>query len=154
MEIGKEVQGHLNQMFSEIESAVGLFPDALWGRQTSENILNIPCFLAHHTVWCMVLSHLLRIPEERLPHNLYPDYGPGKSVTQRQVLDLLADIRDYVGDVCAGMSNEDYLKEDEKGASPLGRILYTLAHTRHHYGQLVQMLRSNGLQPPDWYPIQ
>ena len=154
MEIRQEVMGHLDQLGAEIEGAIKVFPDGLWCRQSGESMLAVPCFIAHHTVWCMVLDHLLRIPVDRLPHNIYPDYGPDKLLTQQQVLDLLGEIRAYAGGVYGGMSNGDYLAVDERGMSPLGRVMYTLAHTRHHYGQLVQILRDNGLDAPDWYPLR
>ncbi len=154
MEIRKEVIGHLNQLCAEIEGAIGVFPDELWRRQAGDNMMHVPCFLAHHTVWCMVLDHLLKIPGDRLPHNIYPDYGPDKSVTRQQVLELLSDIRAYAGDVYGEMPNQEYLAADDRGLSPLGRIMYTIAHTRHHYGQLVQILRDSNLDAPDWYPLR
>lgn len=154
MEIRHEVMGHLRQLGAEIDGAIAVFHDELWRRQAGENMLAVPCFLAHHTVWCMVLDHLLRIPVDRLPHNIYPDYGPDKMLTQQQILDLHADIQAYAAEVYAEMPNADYLAVDEHGMSPLGRVMYTLAHTRHHYGQLVQILRDNGLDAPDWYPLR
>jgi hypothetical protein len=51
-------------------------------------MLQVPCFLAHHTVWCMVMDHLLRTPADRLPHNMYPDYDPGEPIPQQQILNL------------------------------------------------------------------
>ena len=154
MEIRDEVVGHLNQLFAEIEGAIGAFPDELWERQAGADMLRVPCFLAHHTVWCMVLDHLLRIPAERLPHNVYPDYGPAKPVSRQQTLELLEDIRAYARDVYGSMPNDEYLGTKDPESPALGRIFYTIAHTRHHYGQLVQILRDNGLEAPDWYPLR
>ena len=154
MDIRLEVMVHLDQLGAEIQGAIKVFPDELWRRRTGENMLAVPCFIAHHTVWCMVLDHLLRVPVDRLPHNIYPDYGPDKMLTQQQVLALLDDIQAYAADVYGKMPNDDYLAVDERGMSPLGRVMYTLAHTRHHYGQLVQILRDNGLDAPDWYPLR
>lgn len=155
MEIRQEVMGHLSQIFAEMEGAIGAMPQELWQRrQGRENMLHVPCFLAHHMVWCMVLEHLLRIPPEHLPHNVYPDYAPDKPLTKQQVLDLLGDIRTYAKDVYGQMSNEEYLTPDGSGQAPLGRFMYALAHTRHHYGQVVQILRDNDLDEPDWYPLR
>jgi hypothetical protein len=155
MEIRQEVMGHLNQLFAEMAGAIGAMPEELWHRGADrEDMLRVPCFLAHHMVWCMVLKHLLRIPAASLPHNVHPDYAPDKLLTKRQVLDLLADIRAYAGEVYGQMPNEAYLAADDSGQSPLGRLMYTLAHTRHHYGQIVQILRDHGLDGPDWYPLR
>lgn len=154
MEIRQEVMGHLNQLCAEIEGALGAFPDELWRRQAAPDMLRVPCFLAHHTVWCMVLDHLLRIPGERLPHNIQPDYGPDKPMTQQQLIQLLKDVQAYAADVYGEMPNAEYLASDDRGLSVLGRVMYTIAHTRHHYGQLVQILRDNGLEAPDWYPLR
>ena len=154
MEIRKEVIGHLDQLCAEIEGAIGVFPDELWRRQAGHDMTQVPCFLAHHMVWCMVLDHLLKIPPDRLPHNIVPDYGPDKSVTRQQVLELLSDIRAYARDVYGEMPNQEYLAADDRGPSPLGRVMYTLAHTRQHYGQLVQILRDSNLDAPDWYPLR
>jgi hypothetical protein len=111
-------------------------------------MLNVPCFLAHHAVWRMVLPHLLRIPAGALQHDVEPDYAPDKPVSKEQVLALLGDIRSYASEVYGEMPNAEYLREEEKGSSALGRIMYAIAHTRHHYGQLVQILRDNGQDPP------
>lgn len=125
MEIRQEVVGHLTQLGAEIEGAIGVFPDDLWRRQAGDDMLAVPCFIAHHTVWCMVLEHLLRIPVERLPHNIYPDYGPDKLLTQGQILALHEEIQAYAGDVYGQMPNEEYLAVDDRGMSPLGRVMYT-----------------------------
>jgi len=155
MEIAQEAMAHLTQLGAEIDGAIRTFPDELWRRPAKgENPLGTPCFLAHHTVWCMVLEHLLRIPAEELPHNVYPDYGPDMEITQENLLALHGEIQAYAAKVYGKMSNEDYLTVDERGMSPIGRIMYTIAHTRHHYGQLVQILRDNGLEDPDWYPLR
>jgi len=153
MEIGKEVKGHLDQLLAEIELAIGLFPDELWEREGEEDMLRVPAFLAHHTVWCMSLEHLLNIPIERTPHNIYPDYGCDRMLTKAQVLDLLTDIRAHVAEVYAPMPNEEYLSMGDKPHVPLGAVMYTIAHTRHHLGQLTQLLKENGVSPPKWYPI-
>lgn len=159
MQIGQEVIGHFEELFAELEGALRAFPDALWNRPGSQDDgdwnqpIAAPRFLAHHTVWCMSLEHLLRIEQRDLPHNIFPDYGPDKEMTRQQVLDILADVRAYARSHYAQMPEEDYLRQDEKGQSPLGRMMYALAHTRHHYGQLVQILRDSGIEPPDWYPI-
>ncbi len=159
MQIGQEVIGHFEELFAELEGAIRAFPDELWQQQDPrsnwgwEESVTAPRFLAHHTIWCMSLEHLLRIDQKDMPHNIFPDYGPDKEMTRRQVLDILEGVRSYARNHYAEMSNEDYLTRDEKGQSPLGRMMYALAHTRHHYGQLVQILRENGVEPPDWYPI-
>ena len=154
MKIGEEVAGHLDQLTMEIELAIGLFPDELWQREGETDMLRVPAFLAHHTVWCMGLEHLLNIPIERMPHNIYPDYGPDKLLTKQQVLDILNDIRAYAAEVYAPMPNEEYLAKGDKPHVPLGSVMYTIAHTRHHLGQLCQLLKENGISPPKWYPIR
>jgi hypothetical protein len=104
-------------------------------------------------VWCMTLDHLLRIDTKDLPHNIPPDYGPEKTIKAEQVLALLGDIRAYARGSYAEMPDAEYLAEDDHGQTPLGRMMYALAHTRHHYGQFVQMLRDAGVEPPGWYPL-
>ena len=67
---------------------------------------------------------------------------------------ISADIRAYAKEVYGQMPNDAYLAVDDSGQSPLGRIMYALAHTRHHYGQIVQILRDNDVEEPDWYPLR
>lgn len=154
MEIRDEVMGHLSQLFAEIETAIGLFPDDLWQREGETDMLRVPAFLAHHTVWCMSLRHLLNIPEDRMPGNIYPDYRRDKMLTHEQVLGILADIRTYTTEVYGTMPNDEYLNKGDKPFEPLGAVMYTIAHTRHHLGQLVQILKEHSIKPPAWYPLR
>jgi hypothetical protein len=159
MTIGQEVIGHFDQLFAEIEQAINACPDELWTRQADDDGWNwntgltTPRFLVHHMVWCMALAHLLRMTEKDMPHSRPPDYGPDKTITPRQVLDILGEIRTYAHKTYAHMPDAEYLTPDENGQTPLGRMRYALAHTRHHYGQFVQMLRDADSQPPARYPL-
>lgn len=153
MNIGEEVFGHFNQLFAEIRLAVEAFPEDLWNREDESNALSIPCFLAHHTVWCLSLEHLLDIPGEKMPHNMYPDYGNGKRISKEQVLLILDDVEVYLSEVYLAMGNQEYLEKGEGKYEPLGAVMYALGHTRHHMGQLAQILKENGIAPPGWYPI-
>ena len=155
MAIADNVSGHLRQLFAEMAETIERLPDDVWRRQDdSRPLLHQPRFIAHHMVWCMALPHLLRVPLDRMPHNIFPDYKPGTEMTKRQVLDILDDIRAYAEQTYAPMTDEAYLAGDEKGVTPLDRVMYTLAHTRQHYGQLVQILRDAGGEEEDWYPLR
>jgi hypothetical protein len=155
MGIGQETIGHWDQLWAEVEQAIGRIPDELWTRDLcgSGGWWSRPCYVAHHMVWCMALDHLLRVPFDAMPHNVFPDYGKGIEISQQQVLDILSDIRHQCRARYRDMTDEDYLTPDDKGMVPISRVMYALAHTRQHYGQLVQILRENGIDAPDWYPL-
>jgi hypothetical protein len=143
----------MHQLFDEIELAVTAFTDDLWQREGEEDLLRVPAFLAHHTVWCICLGHLLNIPHDRMPSNpTFPPYRRENMPTREQLVALLNDIRAYTDEVYGQMPNEAYLAKGENGMEPLGMVMYTIAHTRHHLGQLSQLLKENGLGPPKWYP--
>jgi len=153
MEVRDEVMGHLVQMFDEIEADVKCFPADLWRREDEDELLSVPAFLAHHTIWCMHLPHLLAIPEDKLPPNPADrHYRRDKLPSQQQLLDYLDGIREYCSAYYGQMSNDDYLSQGDSFAEPLGMVIYTIAHTRHHLGQLVQILKDNGITPSKWYP--
>ena len=154
MAICDEVMGHLDQMFAEIEMTIARFPDELWARKVEPDMLRIPAFLAHHTVWCMSLEHLLNIPIGRMPNNIYPDYSPENIFTRDQVLAILRDIKAHSTQTYGQMPDDEYLSKSDRPFVPLGAVMYTIAHTRHHLGQLIQLLKEHGINPPDWYPIR
>ena len=160
MTIGKEVIAHFEQLFAEIQGTLEAFPEELWNRQdpqadwSEDAAIAAPRFLAHHTIWCLCLGHLLRIDHKRLPHHRWPDYGPDKPLDKGDLLALLDEIRQYARQIYAPMDDQTYLTADAKGQTPLGRMMYALAHTRHHYGQLVEILRGGGIEPPMWYPLR
>lgn len=150
MEIREEVLKHLTKLFDEIEEAIKLFPDDLWRREGVSDMLMVPAFLAHHTVWCMSLGHLLNIPKEKRPNDPgIRDYKRENLPEKSQLLALLDDIRAYTTSFYGKMENDVYLSGEK--TSPIGRIMYTIAHTRHHFGQLVQILKENNIKPPRWY---
>ena len=155
MSLGTEVIGHWEQLWAEMQRALETFPDELWTRELcgGDGWWSRPCYVAHHMVWCMALDHLLRVPLDRMPHNVVPDYGEGIDISREQVLGILEDIREDCCDRYREMSDTEYLTPDEGGALPIGRVMYALAHTRQHYGQLVQILREHGLDDPPWYPL-
>jgi hypothetical protein len=152
MRIGETVMGHLSQMFDEIEAAVRLFTDDLWRREGAKDLMMVPAFLAHHMIWCIRLRHLLDITQDKLP----PDPAKGRYSRQcipqqEQLLSLLDAVRSYSAAVYGKMDDETYIGE-ATSSDPIGRVMYTIAHTRHHLGQLVQILKENGIKPPKWYP--
>jgi hypothetical protein len=139
-------------MFDEIEAAVRLFPGDLWRRDAAKDLMMVPAFLAHHTIWCIRLRHLLDIPQDKLP----PDPARGRYSRecvpqQEQLLGVLDAIRSYSAAVYGQMDDDTYLRKTAS-YDALGRVMYTIAHTRHHLGQLVQILKENGIKPPKWYP--
>ena len=153
MEIRQEVIGHLHQMFDEIEETVRLFPDDLWTRDSVEDLMMAPAFLAHHTIWCMRLRHLLDIPEDELPANPAPGHYSRDCVpSKEQLLAFLDGIRSYSTSHHGQMANDGYLSKRQAPFQPIGMVIYTIAHTRQHMGQLVQILKENGTAPPKWYP--
>jgi len=153
MEIRKEVMGHLLQMFDEIEETVRLFPDALWTRDGVEDLMMVPAFLAHHTIWCIRLRHLLNIPEGELPANPVRDnYNRDSVPSKEQLLGFLDGIRHHSTSQYGRMANDDYLSKKQAPFEPIGTVIYTIAHTRQHMGQLIQILKENGITPPKWYP--
>lgn len=153
MELRHEVLGHLVQMFDEIDEAVRLFPDDLWRRADVDDMMQVPAFLAHHAIWCMRLSHLLNVPENEPPPNpVIGDYSRDNLPAKEAMLAVLAGIRSYTADVYGRMTNDAYLSKGDSPSEPIGRLLYTIAHTRQHLGELVQILRADGIAPPTWYP--
>jgi hypothetical protein len=162
MRISEEVMGHLLQMFDEMEAAITVCPDSLWRRKDQDDLMMVPAFLAGHAVWCMGRSHLLDIPRDQLP----ADPASGRRTrnclrTRQQLIAVLAAIRSYTASVYGQMDNDTYLTKKgarrcltKRGARicPISRVMYTIAHTRHHLGQLVQILKEQGITPPKWYP--
>jgi hypothetical protein len=144
MEIGEEVMGHLSQMFDEIEMAITSCPHDLWHRKGVKGMM-VPAVLAAHAVWCIRLRHLLNIPLNKLPSRK-------RVPTQEQLVAVLDAIRSYTASVYGRMGDATYLTKEGNGAAPISRVMYTIAHTRHHLGQLVQILKENGIKPPKWYP--
>ncbi len=150
MEIGAEVMGHLSQMFDEIEMAIRNCPNELWYRKGAKGMM-VPGILAAHAVWCIRRSHLLHIPRENLPRKKVP--------TQAELVAVLHAIGSYAASAYGRMDNDTYLTRSPRSgrgrgtlAAPISRVMYTIAHTRHHLGQLVQILKENGIRPPKWYP--
>ena len=149
MEIARELMGHLSQLFAEIEEALKRVPDDLWARKGMEDLMMVPGFLAHHTIWCIRLRHLLNIPEDRLPGNPAPGhYTRANLPSKEQLLGVLEGIRSYCKESYGKMDNEAYLSDRS-----IGRAMYTIAHTRHHLGQLAQILKEHGINPGKWYPL-
>ena len=153
MTIAAEMIGHFDQLYAEIEIAVKAFPDALWTRDDVEDLLCVPAVMAHHTVWCMSLDHLLNIPREDFTNTTYPPYDRSRLPTKEQVLEMLSGIKDYTTRVYSSMPDDEFLEKRDKPHVPLGAAAYALGHGRHHIGQLAQVLKENGVTPPAWYPI-
>ncbi len=151
MVINEVVMGHLTQVFDEIETAIRNCPDELWYRKGVKGMM-VPGILAGHAVWCIRLSHLLNIPPRNLP--------PRRKVpTQEELIAVLHAIGSYAASAYGRMDNDTYLTRSPRSgrgrgtlAAPINRVMYTIAHTRHHLGQLVQILKENGIKPPKWYP--
>ncbi len=154
MEIRETIMNHLTKLFVDIEKIVNLFPDSLWQREGIDDMMMVPAFLAHHTIWCMSLGHLLNIPKEKIPNEPYiprhekwqwiPDYQREYLPTMSQLLALLNDIREYTDSVYGKMNNDTYIGDN---SSILNKVVYTIAHTRHHLGQLTQILKENDIMP-------
>lgn len=144
MQISVEVTGHLSQMFDEVEAAIRNFPNDLWHRKGVKGMM-IPAVLAAHAVWCIRLRHLLNIPLNKLPSRK-------RVPTQEQLVAILDAIRAHTVSVYGRMDDATYLAKEGTGAAPISRVIYAIAHTRHHLGQLVQILKENGIKPPKWYP--
>ena len=109
----------------------------------------VPAFLTHHTIWCMRLGHLLNIPEDRLPSNPAPGYYTCANLpSEEQLLGVLEGIRSYCGEFYGKMDNETYLSNRS-----IGRAMHTIAHTRHHLGQLAQILKKHGISHGKWCPL-
>jgi uncharacterized damage-inducible protein DinB len=110
----------------------------------------------------MGLSHLLDIPQDQLP----ADPARGRRTrsclrTREQLITVLDAIPSYTACAYGQMDNDTYLTKRSarrclsKRATriaPISRVMYTIAHTRHHLGQLVQILKEHGIDPPKWYP--
>jgi len=154
MEIREVIMNRLTELFDDIEKVVNLFPDDLWWREGIDDMMMVPAFLAHHTIWCMSYGHLLNIRKEKIPNEPYiprykdwpwkPDYQREYLPSKSQLLVLLNDIREYTSSVYGKMDNEGYLKGDKP---ILSKVVYTVAHTRYHLGQLGQILKENGIMP-------
>jgi hypothetical protein len=154
MSINEQAVDHLNQIFAEARAAVESFPDDLWQREGEDDVLRVPAFLAHHTIWCMSLGHLLNIPGDRIRSRVRPPYRRENMLTREEVLGVLDDIKAYANEVYGSMPDAEYLDQGDKPRVPFDAVMYTIAHTRHHLGQLVQLLKENGHQPPPWYPLR
>lgn len=80
------------------------------------------------------------------------DYPPaGKS--KEQVLELVNEAFDKVGEVIGGMTDEQMAESVQTFVGPLPRkdvILMLRDHVTHHRGQSVVYLRLNGIVPPTW----
>jgi hypothetical protein len=153
MAIRDEVMGHLSQMFDEIEEAVSLFPADLWERKDVDVMMRVPAFLAHHTIWCMRMSHLLDVPENEPPDNpVIGNYTRDNLPTKEALLAVLNGIRSYSDGVYGCMTDDAYLSKGEAPSEPIDRIIYAIAHTRQHLGEMVQILREHRIGPPTWYP--
>ena len=153
MEIRKEVMCHLLQMFDEIEEAIKRVPDGLWQREGAEDLMMVPAFLAHHTIWCMRQRHFLNISEDKLPDNpVTGSYKRDGVPTGEQLLAVLDGIRSYSASFYGQMDNDAYLSKKDTQSEPIGMVMYTIAHTRHHLGQLVEILKEKGIASPKWYP--
>jgi DinB family protein len=147
-----ELMGHLEQMFQELHEIIECFPEDLWQRREAEDMMHVPAFIAHHAVWCIVLPHLLRVPEEARPSDLgMGEYERAVLPSRAAVLKLLAEIREY-----ARAHYPQPLREELGLGKPdvVGRITYTLVHTRQHMGQLTQLLKEHDIAPSQWYPIR
>ena len=154
MEIREVVMTRLKELFTDIEKIVNLFPDNLWQREAIDDMMMVPAFLAHHTIWCMSYGHLLNIPKEKMPNEpdipryekwpWKPDYQREYLPSKPQLSALLNDIREYAVSVYGKMDNEAYI-EGEKPT--LSMVIYAIAHTRYHLGQLGQILKENGIMP-------
>ena len=130
-----------------------LFPDDLWRREGIDDLMSVPAFLAHHAVWCISLGHLLNVPREKMPHDPgVRSYERANMPERSQLLALLNDIRMYAKVSYGEMENDEYLNDSETSRNAVGRVMYTIAHIRHHLGQLVQILKENNIRPPKWYP--
>ena len=125
MEIKEVIMDRLTKLFAEIEKIVNLFPDNLWQREGIDDMMMVPAFLAHHTIWCMSYEHLLNIPKEKMPNEPYipryeewpwkPDYQREYLPTKSQLLALLNDIREYTDSVYGKMDDGDYLRGVNSG---------------------------------------
>jgi len=154
MEIRETIMDHLTKLFVDIEKIVNLFPDNLWQREGIDDMMMVPAFLAHHTIWCMCYEHLLNIPKEKIPNEPYiprhekwpwiPDYQREYLPTKFQLLALLNDIREYTDSVYGKMDDGDYLRGNEP---ILSMVIYAIGHTKYHLGQLAQILKENGIMP-------
>ena len=148
MALRAEVMDHLSQMFDEIDAAIRSCPGDLWRREGVKGMM-VPAVLARHMVWCIRLGHLLDIPRDQLPGG--QDAGT-RVPSQEQLIGVLDAIRSCSARVYGRLPDEAYLMKKGTGSPAISRVMYTIAHTRHHLGQFVQILKENGIPPPKWYP--
>ncbi len=153
MSVAGELMGHFDQLYAEIEISVRAFPERLWRREDQTDLLRVPAFMAHHTVWCMALEHLLNIPSDSFPNDICPPYDRAKTPTPDEVSAMLAGVKKHTREVYGSMGDDEFLAKRDRPHVPLGALTYALAHGRQHLGQLAQILKENDITPPGWYPL-
>ena len=125
---------------------VNRYSDELWFRDDLRQTPQ-PAWEAYHAVSSLAMGHILDIPVKCLPH----DPGEEPPPSRQAVLDLLADVRNYVLEAISSMSDEQLVSQTRQcDGTGIENLMYAFRHTHHHVGLLIQILRQHGGKPPTW----
>lgn len=144
---------HLRQNFAELKLTIDAFPEELWARPIKEGweFLN-PSILAHHCLGGMCGAWFSEEIADQFPDK-YKGHGKTQ-LSKDEVYEMLEGVQKIFLDGYSSYSDEEYLsKVDAKGRSIANRMLFQVGHFRYHLGQLTQILRDNGIEEPEYFPL-
>jgi len=145
---------HFNQLFAEIRDAIARFPDKSWNLEpTPEWERSNPAVCAFHTVFSMSYPHLFHLPAIR---EKYEGLNEKTKVQPKtSILELLGEIVAAFHEKFGKMEFDQFMEKLEGHKMvTYEQLLYSMAHSRYHLGQLTQLLKNEHIEEPPWYPIR
>lgn len=153
--IGESIIENLSLTWEMYADAIKNIPDEHW--RTGEIDYLIPARLMLHAIEAIdfysstspsEFTHGYRFNIDR--KTAPPEQLPGKD----QLQTYLDEVKEKTESWLSGLEDEDFLSPETvfpwTGNTLLGRVLYSLAHCRQHFGELNAELRRRGLPRIKW----
>ncbi len=140
--------------FSTLRETIEGCPDAEW--RSSDNPRFIPSRLALHILETVDYYNGATREFTESPFGDSETLAPDALPSRENIFGYFEEVRGKLIKKVCSLGDEDLLAPEtvfsdrEEGYTLLDLYLYTLRHTQHHAGQLVEEMRRRGISGPRW----
>jgi uncharacterized damage-inducible protein DinB len=152
-----ELQDHFERQFRTLDTVYDRANDEAWA-YADQRLKGIWQWMAH--LLETIEYYLGRYDADGFPwgHRFHVDWEDSQArpiPAPEAMRAYQEDVRAFVAQVLAGMSDADLLTPESThpwtGGAYLGKLLYVMRHTQQHIGDINRVLRLNGCDTLEWH---